>query len=197
MIQKRWIQLSIFLALAICFLILQLYENVSFNKQHVLTVYSIKKHSAIAFIENRNCYLLTDTVFRNDNASIQFHLQQYLWKRGVVEPVFISKKYRKGSFFKNGPFILFDNKKIVLIDSSYAYRIKKMVIGHPVKIDVVVLMYNANIRLDQLLNHFSCGKIIVDESNNYFRIRQWKKEAERYNVEVYFTNEEGAYVAEI
>ena len=197
LIQKRWVHLTFFLTLLICFLVFQLVENISFNKQHLLAVYSLKKHSAIGFIEQRNCYLLTDTAIRNDKGAIQFHLQQHLWKVGVKEPIFISENYKQGSFFKKGPFILFDDRKIIVIDSSYASKLKKSRPPLPIKIDIVVLIGNATIRLDQLMEHFNCKKIIVDESNSYFRIRQWKKQAASKAIDVYFTDEKGAFVVDI
>ena len=197
LIQKRWVHLTFFLTLLICFLVFQLVENISFNKQHLLAVYSLKKHSAIGFIEQRNCYLLTDTAIRNDKGAIQFHLQQHLWKVGVKEPIFISENYKQGLFFKKGPFILFDDRKIIVIDSSYACKLKKSKQLFPIKIDIVVLIGNATIRLDQLMEHFNCKKIIVDESNSYFRMRQWKKQAASKAIDVYFTDEKGAFVVDI
>ncbi len=53
-----------------------------------MTVYSIRGHSAIAFIHQRHARVFADTALLSDHNAVRFHMQHHWWNRGVKSPVF-------------------------------------------------------------------------------------------------------------
>ncbi len=53
-----------------------------------MTVYSIRGHSAIAFIHQRHARVFADTALLSDHNAVRFHMQHHWWNRGVKNPVF-------------------------------------------------------------------------------------------------------------
>jgi len=53
-----------------------------------MTVYSIRGHSAIAFIRQRHARVFADTALLSDQNAVRFHMQHHWWNRGVKSPVF-------------------------------------------------------------------------------------------------------------
>ncbi len=194
LLQKQWVHLLQFLILLIFFQVLQLLENISFSRQKIMVVYALKKHHAIGFIESHHCYLIADKKLQEDKNTIQFHLAQHWWKQGVEKTSYISGNFIDTSILIRSNVILFNNYRVVIVDSLYALQLKQKNIASPFKVDFLVLSGNPSINLKKLNSCFQYKKLIIDDSNKYYKVKSWAREAINLKIDYYSVDENGAFI---
>ena len=86
-------------------------------------------------------------------------------------------------------------KKILFIENDKLNSMKNN--GTQLAIDYIVLMQNANIRMDKLLEFFNFNTIIFDSSNSYFKRNFWKEQSIKLGINFHDVRENGAFIAEL
>lgn len=140
-----------------------------------LIVYNMKKKTLIS---ERNGASIT--LFSNENTiknqSVNTILNSYL-----VGNFCILKKEIK---VKN--ILFFNNKKILIIDSSGIYHKK-------VKPDILLLIESPKINLDRVLKDLHPKIIVADASNSYSIQKNWKETCLKQKIPFHTTREKGFY----
>ena len=197
LIQKRWAHIAIFIVLLTSFLFLQSIENIYQSKQQSIAVYSIKGHTAIGFISGKNCYLMTDSALMQDDKALHFHLQQHWWKQGITKPILLNEEIDVDNLARKGNHVLFNRKKIMIMDSVYATRFAGKVEQPLLNVDYLVLTGNAPISLHKVRKFLNVQQIIIDGSNNYSKTKRWMSEARNLKIDCYSTKEKGALICNL
>ena len=140
-----------------------------------LIVFNVKKHTIIT---ERIHNLVT--VFSND--SILNSLDNNL----TVQPYLIGNfcKTKKKSKLEN--LLYFNNKKILIIDSSNVYF-------ENIKPDILIITNSPKLNLKRLLSVWKPEQIIVDGSNFKSYIKLWELTCSKEKIPFHNTNEKGFY----
>jgi len=200
LMQKRANMLQGFLAVSILLVALQIEKSIRIHNQQRIVVYNVNEHTAIDLVSGRDNYFISDSIMKQDNNAIRFHIRQHWWKNGLhstVMPSILSQQKTIVYDYKP-PFLFFANQKWMRIDSTYAKRLWETKIPEKkLHVDVLILSENARISLKRLLKFVSVKKIIVDSSNKKYKAEKWLKEADSLKVNCYSVLHSGAYIEEV
>lgn len=81
---------------------------------------------------------------------------------------------------------IFNNKKIVLIDSSGVYLPKS-------KPDILVLIQSPKVNLERIIQHYKPKQIVADESNYKSYVELWKKTCKKEKIPFHAVAEKGYF----
>ena len=94
-------------------------------------------------------------------------------------------------FNKNG-FYHFGNKKIVVLDETFAFESEKKM-----DVDYIVISKSPKVYIPQLVKTFNCNKFIFDASNSLWKIEKWKQDCDKLNLQYHSIPEQGAFVTDL
>lgn len=80
--KSKWI-LFAFLCSTLLFLLIQNFYTFKNKQQKILTFHNINHHDVFTAIEGQKVYIISDTGFLKNDASIKFFLEPYFWEHGV------------------------------------------------------------------------------------------------------------------
>lgn len=155
----RWLYLA--MAISVLFSITQwIHFRASVNRTQMI-VYQVNGHSAIDFIHHGKVIFLTDSILRNDNERIRFHIRPNRLLSGVQQIDTTVQGFRK-----NGVryFSILD-KTIAIVDSPN-YEL-------PISGTIDFLIISNNARPLHPINDLIVHHVIVDSSNTRWRAKQW------------------------
>jgi hypothetical protein len=112
----------------------------------------------------------------------------YRWERRVQKSTLIPDFFSKQNYFRNGNYIQFFDKNILLWDDSF----KKPNNSSEMQFDFVIISGNAKLDLEKM----NCKLLIIDSSVSYYKIEQIKKECLRWDIPFYNVSTKGAYLFE-
>jgi len=166
------------------FLLLRTISFINADQQQQLIVYNIPKHQAIDFIAGRDYYFKGDDELVTDNFLQNFHLKpsRILHRINPVDAM-------PGLFFA-GPFGIFNNKKILLIDKPWMYSNSH----EKLAADLVIISKNAPVQIALLAQILNCRQIILDASNSPQKVNKWKQEAAKLGLHCFSVVDNGAFV---
>ncbi len=122
---------------------------------------------------------------RNDRVTGLFEFQHPLPSQG-------RRPFRYGGYFyREGNFINFRGKRIVIVDSKIR--------GSPtlsLKVDYLIITGNLRSSLKEVTTHLKPGLIILDASNSQRKVREWIKEAQGLGLTCYSVSASGAFAVE-
>ena len=97
-----------------------------------------------------------------------------------------------GSFYKEGNFINFGNKRIVIVNNKIpgCTNIK-------LNVDYLIITGNLKCSLKDITKHFKPGLIIFDASNSQRKVKEWMKEAHVSGLPCYSVSVSGAFTIEL
>lgn len=99
--RKSFSHLRIALLFLMLFAAYAEYQNLKNMRHRDITVYSIRGHSAIAFINHKRAWVFADSALLSDHNAIRFHMQHHWWNRGVKNPIFMVLDTLPGAFSLN------------------------------------------------------------------------------------------------
>lgn len=155
--------------------------------QQKIIVYNVPKYKAIDFINGRDYYFVGDNELLKDDFMRNFHIKP----SRILHR--ISPVSQLQGLEKIGKWFVFNNKKIILIDSSYS------AIGTltPQNVDLAILSGNPRLYIADLLKHIIPAKIVVDGSAPAWRARYWKHDCDSFHIPYYDVTEKGAFVMKL
>jgi len=162
------------------------------NHQKKIVIYSIPKHSAIAFIENRKVNYDFDKALFDDQGAMLFHVRHHWWACGVNEEMEIKETPLPMNF---GKLILFEGLKILVIDSSVGRSVP--ILKNKLKIDLLILSHSPKVSLAEIGNTFDCKELVFDSSNNIWKTEKWKLDCARLNLSYWDVNTAGCYTKDL
>lgn len=160
--------------------------------QHSFVVYSVKKHSALCFINNTQLYTVIDSGLLNDENAMLFHIKKHWWAMGLNEI----------SIVKNPDFV---HKYELPFGTLYEFRGRKILqltqtvyansVAEKLQVDELILSKNQSQKIATLNNLFSFQKIIFDSSNGFYKTKKWREDCAAMNIPFYDVSE-FAYIRE-
>lgn len=184
--QKRYFKMA--LAALVLFVIQSAYNTWQTNRQQKLVVYNVPKYEAMDFISGNQYQFVGDSILLQNGLLQNFHL-----KPGRINQQLDIRADSLNGVFKTGMFYQFNNKRIMIADSS----IKVAPAEHKITLDLVILSKNPNIRIANLLSAVNCKYFVFDASNPAWKIDKWKQECRAYKITWHSVAESGAYIYNI
>ena len=164
------------------------YNNLQAGRQQKLIVYNVPRYKAIDFIKGNRYQFVGDSILLKDGLLQNFHL-----KPGRVALQLHERLDSLTAVFNNGMFYQFNNKKILVADTSlnFVRAIKK------IQLDLIIISKNPKIRIASLAETFNCKLFVFDASNPAWKIEKWKQECKSLNLSWYSVPEAGAFIYNI
>ncbi len=165
------------------------YRQIENSKQKQIVVYSVPKQKAIALIEGRKVLTAFDEKLLNDPSAMMFHVKHHWWNCGISEEAQLDSGIRQLPW---GKLILFENKKILIVDSVLGKTNFEM--DKKIKVDLVILSHSPKAYLENLKKLIDFDEVIFDSSNKKWKVDYWKKDCEKLKIKYWDVLERGAYI---
>ncbi|RUA28525.1 MAG: hypothetical protein DSY77_15930 [Bacteroidetes bacterium] len=181
--------LSLFLMSAsIC---LRQYENFQEKK---LIVYDTGKHYALAIRNGFSQYLKVEEELAQDKNKLRFHVYPSQLQAGIADfhPDRFEPDNQKELFedFHGLKLAIWEGKRIIHwyqeLDEDFTFK-------KPVDSDLLIISNNVLEKHEKVLEFFNPKKIVVDASNSYYNIQNFKAKFEEENLDYYIVPEKGAF----
>jgi competence protein ComEC len=169
------------------------YKNIQNSNHQELIFYSLRKSSAIAYIDNRKAYLISDLT--NDEKARSFSINPAIESRGVSD----IKNIRIGSVFSDDEmkvssfYMQFGNYRLI----RWTNEQDDVLFSRKLQSDMILLSGNPRIQVKQLTENIRFSVLLIDASNFDYRIRQWQSEAKSLNIPVHVLKKQPAYVLKL
>ncbi|MEM8528498.1 MAG: ComEC/Rec2 family competence protein [Bacteroidota bacterium] len=163
-----------------------------FNKSMV--VYHNTRETVIDFFDGYTAYSLQ--VSNVDQKRLDFATQQHRWAMGskTIQTHFlkdtISLKY--DHIWMNLPYLQFYDKRIMLLNHHQLIQSEEKL-----KLDYLLIYDSPSLKMVDVLKAIEPQLIILDASNRFSQIKQWKMELEELNIAYYNVHELGAFEIQI
>ena len=171
----------------ISLLIFSCLRNISFyqsGEQRKIIVYNIPKYRAIDFVDGRNYFFIGDAYLQQDDLAHNFYLKP---SRTLFR---ITPSGSLNDFWHNGNCIRFNDKCILLLDSSVSFRETE----HKIVVDVLVISKKPRIYITKLTAALAIKLIVFDGSVPPWKAGAWKKDCHSLHIPYYDVAEKGAFV---
>jgi competence protein ComEC len=159
----------------------------SFNQQKLI-VYNVPQHQAIDFITGNNYKFIGDSALMEEGMLQNFHL-----KPSRISYKLYDKVETISSLYQNQNFFQFNNKRILVIDKPWDFTPTP----EKINVDYIIISKNPRLYISELMKSFKCNQIILDGSNNLWKIEQWKKDCEKLHLPCYSVPEQGAFITDL
>ncbi|SMG34771.1 competence protein ComEC [Marivirga sericea] len=181
--------LSLFLmSISICW---RQYQNFQ-EKQ--LIVYDTGQHHALAIRNGFSQYLQVEEGLAQDKNKLRFHVYPSQLEAGIADfhPDRFEPKNQQELFkdFKGLKFSVWNNKRIIHLHKEID---EDLIFEHPLEVDLIIISNNALRKPSKLHDYFNAQKIVLDASNSYYNIQNFKAKFEEENLDYYIVPEKGAF----
>lgn len=182
-----------------CLTFWQKYQTVY---QQQLTIYHLQKGTAIDFVTGEQA-----TVFIDETSEKAQKASFHILPNHVQLQIKETTNYLLTNFLQNSkdtllqnnsvlahyPFLQFGDKRLLILPKqAYAWQPNTTI-----KVDYLLLTQNTKANLAKLSPCLHFDKIIIDASNNYWRVKKWRKQCEELGLSYYDINEKGAFVVNV
>ncbi|MDB5284232.1 MAG: ComEC/Rec2-related protein, partial [Bacteroidota bacterium] len=176
-----------------------------------IVVYSIPKQKAIALIASNKVLTDFDSTLINDQTAMSFHVLHHWWNLGLKhnEPL-------KSQSFPIGNLVLFEGKRILIVDTSssiaeverphgsgkviregFEKDISYYLSGPPLNSDLVIITGNPRFPISKLKLHVRFNEIVFDCTNNARRVKKWQEDCESLGIKYWNVSKQGAYIKDL
>lgn len=167
-----------------CFMVLRSWDFMQKNYQQKIVVYNVPNHTAIDLIEGRNYTFIGDSILTTNGFLRNFHLKP----SRILHR--IKPQQSLNSFTIQQNLISCNGKSFLIIDKNF----EPLPNTEKINIDAIVLTKNPLIHISKLYHTFNCKYYIFDSSNPFWKIAQWKKDADSLHLQSHSTVTDGAFV---
>lgn len=166
---------------------MEFYQRVQVQK---LTVYSIKGHSAIDFIDNQRAYFSADTLLVRDKKKIGFHITPNRIFSGVTE-VQNGDPPLSGKDFKGCRLTRWKNKNIFYITAT------TFEFPQSLEVDYCIVANNAIRDIETIHKRLNFKSLVLDGSNSLAFSSRIIKQAKKMKINIHSVLHQGAFVVTI
>ena len=186
------------LSMLLIFSVSQLTRAVMQRNQMSLTVYSMKKATAIDFVCGNEHVLLCDTTVMNDSLVASFSIDNNLIKEGVLSNG-LSMLFDEGNFEnpymkKRDNLISFGGVVIGISDKNSTSGVKLAYRPH---LDYFIVQGRNKVDLKRLLNSYIIDLLIIDGSVPDYLAQKIINEAEEMGQDYYYVSNDGAFILQL
>ena len=140
-------------------------------------------------VRNGNNYkFFGDSILLQDGMLQNFHI-----KPGRIAMQLQHKDQHLFQLSQNEHFFQFHDKKILVIDSSFAFE----PLQQKINIDLIIVSKSPKLYIPQLAQVFNCKQYIFDASNSLWKIGKWEKDCEQLHLPFYSVPENGAFIMDL
>ncbi|WP_296620664.1 ComEC/Rec2 family competence protein [Marivirga sp.] len=167
------------------------YENFQEKK---LIVYDTGKHHALAIRNGFSQYLKVEEELAQDKSKLRFHVYPSQLQAGIAD--FHPDRFEPDNQielfedFHGLKFAIWQDKRIVHWHQELE---EDLTLKESIDLDLLIISNNALQKSEKLLEFFSPKKIVIDASNSYYNIQNFKAKFEEENLDYYIVPEEGAF----
>jgi len=170
---------------------LRQYDNFQEKK---LIVYDTGKHHALAIRNGFFQYLKVEEELAKDKNKLRFHVYPSQLQAGIADfhPDRFEPDNQKELFedFHGLKVAIWEDKRIIHwhqeLDADLTFK-------EQIDVDLLIISNNALRKSEKLLEFFNPKKIVLDASNSYYNIQNFKAKFEEENLDYYIVPEEGAF----
>ena len=168
--------------------------SLQLSGQQKMIVYNIRHASLLQFINNKEVINICDSTVESSKG-YDFATKNHLLNSGITKSKFlnIDSQHIVGipELFRKEEFMLFGNKKIVLLNKKEQSRKTSKT---SIDTDCVILSGNEYFYIDDIQNLYNPDIIVFDSSNKQNRIQRWKEECDTLNQAYHSVPEQGAFI---
>jgi competence protein ComEC len=195
LIRKKQARFAI-LASVISFFILVSFtaRKIDNSKQMSFVVYDLNKQSAVDFIVAQDHLLLADSNVLEDNFSREFFMEGNWVEKGLsLEPsqVFFQQEIYENEFLSKYKHLISFGGKLLLLWQNNK-RCNDSLTFRP-EVDWVLIRGKQRENLQQILNCYQPGMLILDGSVPYYIAEKWKTKALEKQIPLHYTKKDGAF----
>jgi competence protein ComEC len=182
------IALTISLLAILCFIFLNVSNEWNIAGQKKVIVYNVPQHQAIDFVDGNNYKFFGDSILLQDGMLQNFHI-----KPGRIAMHLESKADQLNQLTATNHFFQFNDKNILVVDSSFAFQ----PLQQKINIDLIIVSKNPKLYIPQLAKVFDCRQYIFDASNSLWKIDKWEKDCEQLHLRFHSVPENGAFIMDL
>ncbi|WP_238395884.1 ComEC/Rec2 family competence protein [Pontibacter pudoricolor] len=177
----------------------QILEIITQQNQKLLTIYSLRGSSAIAFIQDQQAVLVADSSLAADKQNYSFNIQAHLWDLGVTAPAvkLVGQKPEQTAGVVSE--VLPDGNELLVWEGKKILLIRKPLKVQPVTtiaLDYIILVQNVRLK-PETLQAFTFKTIVLDGSNKPWYVERMKEELDKKGMPVYDVTTSGALVQQL
>jgi len=186
------------LAVILVLCTLSSFKKFEHTAQKEVVVYAVPKQKAVAFISGKTSYYDIDSALYNNQSNMQFNIYPHWWQSGITRQIPVTGSSTESGSpiysrqIRQGRLILFEGKKILLIDSLTAFSYY----GTKIKLkpDLVILSGNIKASIPILKKSIDFDEVVFDSSCKPSARKRWKKDCSNLNINYYDVNTDGAFI---
>lgn len=190
--RRKWLFILV-PAITAC-IIVSVSDTIERLNESRIVVYQVQGHQAIDFIHDRTAHFLCDAHLLQDSAKIAFQVQPNRINLKINEIITISDKIfnneKSGAFWGEYPFFLFNGKRIVLIDKSWAQIHSSALLS----CDLAVISDCRGVDLSGIMKMLHFDKAVIDSSVPDYQAAEIKQLLIPAGVACHSVKEQGAFV---
>lgn len=169
--------------------------------QRKFIVYSIKKSTAIDFIQGKDHLFISDSLLLENSKALNMHVKNNWTELRLADPHVISCDQLKGSEYVYEDKALFVRSNIVQFNKKRLAIVSELnfldVADTPLSVDYLLVSRNLRADIEELLDIYKPGLIIFDASNSLKKTEKWIAECSKLGIPCYSVVKSGAFVEEI
>ncbi len=192
-ILKKVRALHIFMILLIIRISIGGFERLA-NNADKLVIYNINKYTAIDVISKKGNYFLSrPAIFKTKHINYGIRSNRLYMKQKDFQFIPIdTSKFASSCIQKNGIYTAIGNKTFLFFNRKH-----KLLPSTKIIADYVVLSDNVALDLEELKNLVDFDTLIIDSSNNYYRLKKWKKACRHLHIKFISVKDTGAFSIEL
>ena len=167
---------------------LRTYSFVKSNRQQMIVVYNVPQKRAIDFIDGRSYFFSGDNDLLENDFARNFHLKpsRILFR--------ISNADGLDNLASSGNYLLFNNKRIMLIDSIVRWKVPPV---EKPEIDLLVISKNPKLYIKQLTKALMVKQVVFDGSVPAWKTKYWKADCDSLHIPWHDVTTKGAFVMKL
>ncbi len=182
LVQKSKTAMFAGFAAFLAFIFIDAIETYHVRQQQKMIVYNVPKQTAIDFMAGSGYAFVGDTILTEDGYLRNFHLKP---ARTLYKTI---QEAQLQSLFITYPFVLFNGKRIMLLDKPYKFESDKKI-----QLNAIVITKSPKLSIAELAKSFDCRQFIFDGNNSLYKINKWKRDCDSLHFSYHITNEHGAF----
>ena len=168
------------------------YEN---GRQEALTVYSLRSHTAIDFIQGDRHVVMADSALLNNEAAIDYSLKNNWLQKGLSicpQMLNLSGDFHCDFVYKKANLVSFGGKLLAFWEDAAC---PKDPLSFRIPVDFLLVRGRSRPDMSSVMGHYEVAMLLIDRSVPAFLAEKWKQQAEEHAVPAYSLHD-GAFVFE-
>jgi competence protein ComEC len=193
LLYKRKVFLWVALLIVFLLVLNSSIEKANLQEDNKVIFYSLRKKSAITFVEGRKMTLLSDLL--QDDKNFSFSVQPSIEAGAGYINIWLlpGKKVVRNNIYYDGNFVQFRNWRLLIWNKAF----DRKDVNHTISVDALLLSDNPKVTIANLFQYVKFNLLLIDSTNKDYQINKWLREAEKLQVTYYVLKNNPAYIVEL